>query len=485
MRLPTRRRNWAISSPAGFPHAITRLTASWCAFLVHVQNGATLERYFQYLSSAAPEAEKLHLALQLRCLNEGWKPGQRLRLIDFYEQARRKQGGGSYAGYITNVSRDFAKSLTTAEANEVLTRGAEWPAAALGLLYRLPAELNDDTIQALRELDERVAGSNDETADQLRVGIIAVLARTRLELAMAYLRQTWEREPERRPFIAMGLAQDPRGDNFAYLLRSLPILEGAAAQEVLPRLVTADQRPAAEDSEVFRQVILLGLKLGDDGASDALAVLSHWKSGVVTNTGGTWQDSLAQWQRWYAEQYPHRPPAELPTAPADARWDLDRLLAHLTSNQPPPGAEDRGWAVFEKARCARCHRLGDVGASLGPELTAIGQRLTRKEILRSLLFPSHDISEQNASMTLLTITGRRYAGLVRRESASRWAVLQSSGVKVSVPAGQVREKVPSEKSAMSEGLLDPLSLDEIADLFAALAAAPPGEVASRPDGTVR
>ena len=124
--------------------------------------------------------------------------------------------------------------------------------------------------------------------------------------------------------------------------------------------------------------------------------------------------------------------------------------------------------------------MGDVGVSLGPELTAIGQRLTCKEILRSLLFPSHDIAEQNASMTLLTITGRRYAGLVRRESASRWAVLQSSGVKVSVPAGQVRETVPSEKSAMSEGLLDPLSLDEIADLFAALAVAPPGEVASRP-----
>ena len=250
-------------------HAVNR---ELVRILVHVQNGAALQRYFQYLSSAAPEAEKLHLSLQLRCLNEGWKPGQRLRLIDFYEQARRKQGGGSYAGYITNVSRDFAKSLTTAEANEVLTRGAEWPAAALGLLYRLPAELNDETIQVLRELDERVAGSNDETADQLRVGIIAVLARTRLELAMAYLRQTWEREPERRPFIAMGLAQDPSGDNFAYLLRSLPILEGAAAQEVLPRLVTADQRPAAEDSEVFRQVILLGLKLGDDGASDALAV---------------------------------------------------------------------------------------------------------------------------------------------------------------------------------------------------------------------
>jgi len=47
-------------------------------------------------------------------------------------------------------------------------------------------------------------------------------------------------------------------------------------------------------------------------------------------------------------------------------------------------------------------------------------------------------------------------------------VLQSNGEKVMIDEVDISESAPSKKSAMPEGLLNSLTLDEIADLFAYL-----------------
>ncbi len=65
------------------------------------------------------------------------------------------------------------------------------------------------------------------------VGIVAILARSGDPDSMAYLRTIWDRNPERREPVAMGLAQSPEGDNWDYLVRSVPILESMTAREVV------------------------------------------------------------------------------------------------------------------------------------------------------------------------------------------------------------------------------------------------------------
>src|SRR5205814_774529 len=104
--------------------------------------------------------------------------------------------------------------------------------------------------------------------------IVAVLARSGDEASLAHLREIWDKDPERRQAVAMGLAQSPEGDNWPYLLRSLTLLEGKAAQEVLARLRTVEQAP--EEPEYYRQVILRGLLLKDQGADTAIELLEFW-----------------------------------------------------------------------------------------------------------------------------------------------------------------------------------------------------------------
>src|SRR4029078_4156694 len=102
-----------------------------------------------------------------------------------------------------------------------------------------------------------------EAAKRLRIGICAVLGASGDSRSAEYLRELFESEPDRRVPIAIGLAQQPDGENWPYLVRALSIVEGSAAQEVLTRLAQVDRAP--EDPEAFRQVILRGLILHGDG----------------------------------------------------------------------------------------------------------------------------------------------------------------------------------------------------------------------------
>ena len=269
-----------------FPAGNEVMNRELIRLLAHLKATAIIDRYLDYLESDVPKPEKVHVAMYLRFLTDGWQTEQKLRLIQILADARTWKGGSSYPLYIRNATRDFAKHLTEEESVQVLKRGADWPDAALGSLYRLPQQLDDDLRSALIELDENIDDREDSASKQLMVGIVAVLARSGDEASMAYLREIWDRNPERREPVAMGLAQAPAGENWSYLVRSLPVLEKATARVVLRQLQAIDQIP--DDPESFRQVIICGLKLQENGAEDAIRLLEVWarRSWQRTRTTG-------------------------------------------------------------------------------------------------------------------------------------------------------------------------------------------------------
>ena len=60
-------------------------------------------------------------------------------------------------------------------------------------------------------------------------------------------------------------------------------------------------------------------------------------------------------------------------------------------------------------------------------------------------------------------------------------VLQADGKKVRLPTDSVEQTVPSKLSAMPEGLIDGLSLEEVTDLVAFLRSEPNTRMADNPD----
>jgi putative heme-binding domain-containing protein len=461
-----------------FPAGHATMNREVVRLLAYLQVDSITDRYVAYLKSDVPEVEKLHLALHLRFIETGWSPEQKLEVMKYYETAGKRKGGGSYPFYVMNVARDFAKSLDGEDSLLVLEHGAEWPTAAMGALYKLPPQLDDGLFAMLSKLDREIADRTGDPEQRLKVGIIAVLARSADEKSLAYLREIWQRDPERRTAAAMGMAQSPGGENWPFLVRSLPVLDGGVAREVLVKLLTVDQAP--EDPEFVRQVILRGLTLKENGAKDAIELLEYWTGVKPSSDGDSWDKALAAWQKWFAETYPDRLPAKLPEPAKESKWAFAELLEYLGGSEAAKGTAEKGAAAFVKADCIKCHRFGDKGESMGPDLTSISRRFMKKEILESLVYPSHVISDQYASKTVVTSSGRKLTGIVAAGSQGEIIVLQPNGEKVSVIESDIDEIVASKISAMPEGLLDKLTLEEIADLFVYLTTTPTANLTRRP-----
>jgi putative heme-binding domain-containing protein len=448
--------------------------------LAYLRSESVGDQVLKQLASDIPQEDKLHIALHARYLR-GWTTPQKMELVKFFETARTMPGGHSMAGYIDNVSRDFFAEFTDVERTAVLTEGTKWPSSALALLAKLPAELSPEILTQLISLDQQIAGTDAEAARRLEIGIVAVLGRSRDPQAIAYLHDVFQKSPDRRGHIAMAVTQNPGGENWQILVQSLPILEGAFAQQVLITLAKVDQKP--DQPEAYRQVILRGLKLKDAGAEHAVKLLEKWTGEKPGSADADIEASLAAWQQWFAATYPNEPEATLPAESSENKWTFTELMAFLATPEGMAGKPELGSAVFAKAQCANCHRHGNRGESIGPDLTSVSQRFQRKEILESILFPSQIISDQYASKMITTHDGRRFSGLVAPQSDGSIIVLQSNSQKVPLTQAEIESTDPSKKSAMPEGLLNQLSLEEVAHLFAYLSQPPEANITQRPTPT--
>ncbi|HEX7378377.1 MAG TPA: HEAT repeat domain-containing protein [Pirellulales bacterium] len=443
-----------------------RIDRELIRLLVYLQEDSILPRALAELRRSLPIEERVHLAAYLRFLKPGWTTEQKLSLLEFYEEAHSVEGGHSFAGYIDNLARDFVADFSAEQKSEVLAHATRFPHHAIWVLASLPENLDRATLDELLALDKRLPRLDSTDAKRLGTAIVAVLARSGDDKAMAHMRKQFDEHPERRDDLAMGLAQAPSGDNWPYLLRSLSIVEGVAAQEVLNQLVASDE--TTDEAEPVRQVILCGLRLGENGGPLAVKLLNKWVGEGASAADDRWDTALAAWQEWFEEKYPDEPPARLPKESATAKWSYQELLGYLISPEGESGDAAAGAEVFQKAQCAKCHRFGGRGEGVGPDLSMVSQRFQRKEILESILFPSQVISDQYLSKTVSTNSGKTYTGLLAPAGGDGVTLLQSSGEKVTISNDDIAETAPSRVSAMPEGLLNSLTLAEIADLFAYL-----------------
>jgi putative heme-binding domain-containing protein len=441
-----------------------RINRELVRLLVYLQDETVASRFVEQLRSTEPMEDKMHLAVTSRYLARGWTTERRLEVLDFYEKARAIESGHSVSRYLDNIARDFVASFTAEEQDAVLAKATRWPGAALGALITLPPDPGPNMLKRLQELDGRLDNVPGEPARKLQTGIVAVLARSRDEEGMAYLREVYERDPSRRATLAMGLAQSPGGKNWPLLIRSLPILDGDAAIEVLTQLKLVEGGPPRQPAEPTRYVIVCGLRLKENGANHAIELLQHWYGEQPSKPDDRWDAALKAWQTWYAQRFPDSPPAQLPKTSQPSAWNYDSLLTHL-SEPETRGDAANGAAVFVKAQCAKCHRFGRIGEGMGPDLSTVNRRFQKREVLESIIYPSHVVSDQYASKIIQTTDGRQLTGIVGEAGPDALNVLLSTGEQTRIKRAEVERMAPSKVSVMPEGLLNELTLQEITDLF--------------------
>jgi len=124
-------------------------------------------------------------------------------------------------------------------------------------------------------------------------------------------------------------------------------------------------------------------------------------------------------------------------------------------------------AVFA-VQCLMCHRMGDEGGSVGPELTAVSSRFSRRDILESILEPSKVISEQYANTDITLNNGSTVSGRVVSETADKLVLRPSmlAPEMQEVNKADIKSREVSKVSPMPPGLVNLLTKDEILDLLA-------------------
>ena len=84
-----------------------------------------------------------------------------------------------------------------------------------------------------------------------------------------------------------------------------------------------------------------------------------------------------------------------------------------------------GKQIFAVASCVSCHRLNGVGEQVGQDLAQLDPKMTRLEILRSLLEPSAKIDDKYRTHVFATKSGKVVTGMILEETPQKIKLIEN------------------------------------------------------------
>jgi putative heme-binding domain-containing protein len=160
-----------------------------------------------------------------------------------------------------------------------------------------------------------------------------------------------------------------------------------------------------------------------------------------------------------------------------SRAEHEQLTQAALSRQGNP---ERGRALFlnvDKTQCLKCHRLGDQGGRIGPDLTGVGGRFSRIYLIESILEPSRTIAPSYQTWMVILKDGRQISGIKIAETGLALTLGDNQGKLHELKKADIDEQRPVPQSTMPDGLEKRLTTAEFVDLIAFLA--------SRKDGRAK
>lgn len=152
---------------------------------------------------------------------------------------------------------------------------------------------------------------------------------------------------------------------------------------------------------------------------------------------------------------------ELPTRPSAAEY-----AAFAEHNAGDAARGEHVVRDVNRSLCLRCHTIDGVGEKVGPELTGLGARYSRAEIMLSILQPSQRILDGYGAVSVLTKDDRMHFGQIKRDDATGITLIDTTGTPIEIEREEVEELRPSKQSVMPDGLCQALTLQEFADMLA-------------------
>lgn len=155
-------------------------------------------------------------------------------------------------------------------------------------------------------------------------------------------------------------------------------------------------------------------------------------------------------------------------------WTMDEVEPYLPLLDADRDTA-RGRRLLEATLCLRCHRFGSEGGATAPDLTAVGSRFSRRDLLETILEPSRVVSDQYLQQQVRLNDGSVHIGRVSR-SGDDWIVTGPYGIeRTTIPMRDVEHMEAVDASPMPPGLVNTLTREQLLDLLACLEAGPSDE----------
>ena len=150
------------------------------------------------------------------------------------------------------------------------------------------------------------------------------------------------------------------------------------------------------------------------------------------------------------------------TVSADRRKVAEEYAAALQTEGDP----QRGALVFERT-CSKCHRIGSVGQSVGPDISDTRARAA-DALLYDILDPNRRVDPQFSEYVVVTTDGRLLNGLLVSETPQTITLRQAEGRESSLNRSDVEELRATNRSLMPEGIEKDVTITQMADILAFL-----------------
>jgi putative membrane-bound dehydrogenase-like protein len=143
--------------------------------------------------------------------------------------------------------------------------------------------------------------------------------------------------------------------------------------------------------------------------------------------------------------------------------DRQKVLTEYQTVLRMPADAKRGLEVFKK-NCAACHRVGEVGVNVAPDISDSRVK-TAAQLLTDILQPNRAIDANYVSYTLLTTDGRSLVGVVASETATAVTLRQQEGKTVTLLRSEIERMQSNGVSLMPEGLEKTIDHQQMADVI--------------------
>lgn len=115
-------------------------------------------------------------------------------------------------------------------------------------------------------------------------------------------------------------------------------------------------------------------------------------------------------------------------------------------------------------QCLKCHTVRGAGGSIGPDLSMIGKKASRENLIESILLPSKAIADQYLTWIVETKKGLALSGLLVEETADYLILRDANGKDTRIEKKDLESKEKGPNSLMPNDLLAYMTADDVVDL---------------------